>query len=146
ANGGVDLDPSANTITINVSGANSAPVLTTGGRTLTTITEDAVNNSGQTVASFMGTITDSNTGALKGIAITSTPSVTNGVWQYSIDGGATWTNMPSVSAASSLLLRETDLVRFQPNEINGGTSTFTFRAWDQTSGTAGATVSTSTTG
>ncbi len=141
ANGGVDLDPTANTITLSVLGTNTAPSFaSTAGRTLTSITEDSTNNSGQTVASFMGTINDVDAGALKGVAITTTPSVVNGVWQYSIDGGTTWANMPAVSATNVLLLRDIDLVRFQPNEINGGTSTFTFRAWDQTTGTAGASV------
>ena len=146
ANGGIDLALVANTFTFTVSGANTAPSLTVLTPTLTTITEDDVNNPGQTVASFLGTVTDPDAGALKGIAITSLGTATNGSWQYSIDGGTTWTAFPAVSASSSLLLRSTDVIRFVPNAINGGGGTLTYRAWDQTSGTYGTTVSTTTNG
>ena len=38
---------------------------------------------------------------------------------------------------SALLLRSTDLVRFLPDGKNGNTGSITYRAWDQTAGTAG---------
>ena len=47
-----------------------------------------------------------------------------------------WTNFGSVSGASSLLLTRSSRVRFIPNGNNGESATFTYRAWDQTSGTA----------
>ncbi len=62
-------------------GENDAPVLdNTGNMTLTTITEDQTNNAGQTIASIIASaggdrITDVDTGAVEGIAITGT---TNG--------------------------------------------------------------------
>ena len=146
ANSGADTAAAANSFTITVSGANTAPVLTVNSVTLPSITEDDVNNTGQTISSFLGTVTDPDSGALKGIAITTAPAPTNGTWQYSIDGGTTWSNFPAVSSSVSLLLRDVDKVRFLPNAINGGSGTFTYRAWDQTSGTAGGTASTSSTG
>ncbi len=54
--------------------------------------------------------------------------------------------MGAVSGASSLLLRDTDLLRFVPNGQNATTGDITFRAWDQTTGTAGTKVDTSTNG
>ena len=41
-----------------------------------------------------------------------------------------------VSPATALLLRDTDRVRFVPDGQNGTAASFTFRAWDQTTGAA----------
>jgi uncharacterized delta-60 repeat protein len=139
------------TLSITVQNTNDAPVLdNTGNLTLTTITEDQTNNSGQTVASIIASdggdrITDDDSGAVEGIAITAI-SNGNGYWQYSINGGSSWSTMFSISGNTSLLLRSTDYVRFVPNGQNATTGSLTFRAWDQTSGTAGTTVSTLTNG
>src|SRR5262245_50680268 len=64
----------------------------------------------------------------------------NGTWQFSTDGGGTWTNMPSVSAKSALLLRGSDLVRCVPNDGFRGTAQLSYRCWDQTTGDAGDTA------
>ncbi len=118
--------------------------------TLTTITEDQTSNSGQTVASIIASaggdrITDVDTGAVEGIAITAFNSG-NGTWQYSTNGGSSWTDVGTVNNSSALLLRSTDLVRFVPNGDNATTGDITFRAWDQTSGTFGTKVDTSSNG
>ena len=42
----------------------------------------------------------------------------------------------SVSASNALLITSTTQVRYIPDGTNGETATFTFVAWDQTSGTA----------
>ena len=78
--------------------------------------------------------------------LTSTTSNGNGTWQYSIDGGTTWTAFGAVSGSSSLLLRSTVYLRFVPNGQNGTTASVTYRAWDQTSGSAGSKVDSSTPG
>ena len=83
-----------------------------------------------------GHVTDVDTGAVQGIAITAL-TATNGKWQYSLDAGSTWTDVGAVSDTSSLLLRSIDKVRFLPDGMNGGTDTISFRAWDQTGATAG---------
>ena len=93
---------------------------------LTTITEDDTNNAGQTVASIISSaggdrITDVDSGALEGIAITATNDG-NGHWEYSIDGGTNWTDVGVVSDASALLLRDTDLIRFVPDGLNATTA------------------------
>ncbi len=80
----------------------------------------------------------------EGIAITSLTSG-NGTWQYSLNG-TTWTNVGTVADNSALLLRSSDLVRFVPNGQTGTTAEFTFRAWDQSSGSAGNKVDATTNG
>jgi uncharacterized delta-60 repeat protein len=121
---------------------NNAPVLDNSGTmTLTSINEDQTSNAGNTVSSIIASasgnrITDVDSGAVEGIAITSLVS-SNGTWQYSTNAGTSWTNVGAVSSTSALLLRDTDLVRFVPNTQTGTTASFDFRAWDQTSGSAG---------
>ena len=108
--------------------------------TLAAITEDQTTNTGQTVASILGaSVTDANAGAVEGIAITGTTQ-TSGNWEYSLNGGLTWSAVGTVSGTSALLLRETDRVRFLPDALNGGGGTITYRAWDQTSGSVGTKV------
>ncbi|XZE19693.1 VCBS domain-containing protein [Pirellulaceae bacterium SH449] len=139
------------TITVNVTSVNDAPVLeNSGDMTLTSITEDNTNNAGQSVASIINSaggdrITDVDNGSVEGIAITSLTSG-NGTWEYSIDGGTNWLAVGTVADDSALLLRSTDLIRFVPNAENGTTAEFTFRAWDQTSGSAGQKVDASVNG
>ncbi|WP_349620096.1 Ig-like domain-containing protein [Azospirillum argentinense] len=126
---------------------NSAPVLSTDERSLTAIDEDATGNNGDTVAAILasaGSATDVDGNAL-GIAITGT-NTSHGTWQYKT-GAGNWTTITGVSGASALLLASTDRVRFVPNaDYNGSvTGGVTFKAWDQTSGTAGTTVGNDTT-
>ncbi|MEH2476841.1 VCBS repeat-containing protein [Nitrobacteraceae bacterium AZCC 2146] len=136
----------ANTASITVTSVNDAPVMTAASPTLTTITEDQTTPAGTLISTLLGaTVSDVDTGAVQGIAITGATS-TNGNWQFSTNGGATYTNFAAYSAGTALLLAATDLVRFNPNAQNGGTDTFTYEAWDQTSGTHGTTASASTTG
>ncbi len=136
---------------IAITAVNDAPVLdNTGTMTLTTITEDQTANNGQTVASIISSaggdrITDVDSGAVEGIAITATTNG-NGWWEYSINGGSSWDTVGTVSGASSLLLRDIDLMRFVPNGQNATTGDITFRAWDQSTGTSGTKVDTSTNG
>src|SRR5205807_10288592 len=99
--------------------------------------------SGDLVSTLIsGQVADVDSGALSGIAITSLSSGT-GTWQYSTNGGTTWTNVGAVSDTSALLVRSSDRLRFVPDAQNGTTASVTFRAWDQTSGTAGTKVDTS---
>jgi hypothetical protein len=94
------------------------------------------NPTGQSVSSIMdGIVTDADSPALRGIAVTAT--VGAGTWQASLDHGATWFNIAAVAMTNALLLRSTDQVRFVPAPGVSGVAKLTFRAWDQTSGTAG---------
>ncbi len=86
---------------------------------------------------------------LQGIAITGT-SLAHGILQYSTNSGTTWLNVGTVSATNALLLADNSSteLRFVPNDGYTGTldSAITFRAWNQTSGTDGAYVDTTTNG
>lgn len=148
ANGGVDLDQSPNTITFNVAAVNDAPVLS-GANNLTTINEDPASNPGTLVSALIaGQVSDADAGALTGIAVTAVDN-TNGTWQYTTDGGTTWSafGAPSATTARLLTANASTLVRFVQNaNYNGTVAGLTFRAWDQTSGTAGSTADVSSNG
>ena len=134
-------------LTVNITGVNDAPVMSTDARSLTGITEDATGNNGDSVASILasaGTVTDADGNAL-GIAVTAIDN-SNGTWQYKT-GAGNWTAITGVSGTSALLLANSDRVRFVPNaDYNGSVAGgITFKAWDQTSGTAGTTAGNDTT-
>ncbi|MCT4706605.1 tandem-95 repeat protein, partial [Enterobacteriaceae bacterium H16N7] len=131
-----------------------APVLDATPALTYAATEDAsapVNGSnvGVLVSDYTGGITDVDPGALKGIAITANVP-TQGVWWYTLDGGTNWQTVGTVSTTSALLLADNANTRlyFQATTANfngavTGTA-LTFKAWDQSSGTAGAKASTTT--
>jgi hypothetical protein len=123
--------------TLNVSSVNDAPALVPSAPTLAPLTDGQVNNSGQTVASFIaGSVSDVDSGALSGVALTGA-NPGNGIWQYSLDGGASWEDVGTVSTGSALLLRSTDQVRLVPDGANGTVASITYRAWDQSGATSG---------
>ena len=139
---------SAVTRDVTVIAVNDAPVIdTSGALTLTSIAEDSANPMGDPVSSIVvaGSITDADGTAVTAIAMTSLDD-TNGGWQYSADDGSSWTAVAPVSSSSSLLLGETYKIRFIPAADYNGAVTFTYRAWDQSTGAAGSKVSTSING
>ena len=142
----------SDSVAISVYALNDAPVLdNTGVMMFTPVTEDDVNNAGQTVASVIASaggdrITDVEADP-EGIAITAhNNSALNGPFEFSLDGGSSWTRMGFYDSSESLLLRATDLIRFVPQGAVTESASLEFRAWDQTSGTAGSTVDTSSNG
>jgi VCBS repeat-containing protein len=161
ANGGVDLDPTPNTITVNVNAVNDAPVLDPSkSPVLAAVAEDAaapVGAVGTLVSALidlfggggLDNASDVDSGAVTGIALTGTNSA-NGTWYYSTDNGVTWTAVGAVSTSSALLLAADSSTRvyFQPNANFNGTISdgLTFKAWDQTSGTNGGTADTGVSG
>ena len=134
---------------LNIVVNNTAPVLA-GTSNLTTINEDPASNPGTLVSALIsGQITDTDPGALTGIAVTSVDN-TNGTWQYSTNGGSNWSNFGSPSATASRLLTAngSTYVRFVPTANWNGivANGLAFRAWDQTAGTAGGTINTNANG
>ena len=123
---------------------NDAPVLdNSGAMLLTTIGRTNNASPGNTVAQVIASvggdrITDVDVAALEGVALTATTSGGLGLWQYSLDGGGSWTAVGVVNTNAALLMRDTDRVRFVPSGAANGQATLTFRAWDQSSGTAGS--------
>ncbi|HDS1679051.1 TPA: DUF4347 domain-containing protein [Pseudomonas putida] len=130
-----------------VTSVNDAPVMTGVSPTLTGITDTSVSNGGNTVLSLLGGVTDVDTSALKGMAITGL-TATYGKWQYSIDAGSTWSDVGVVSSSAALILTGQNLVRFVPDGIHGETATLTYKAWDQSSnaGLQGTKVNVTTSG
>lgn len=100
-------------------------------------------------AGGLDNVTDSDPGAVTGIALTAADT-TNGSWLYSTDGGTTWNAVGPVSNSSALLLSADANTRlfFQPNTNYSGTDSpaITFRAWDRTSGSNGGTADTTVNG
>ena len=141
-----DGDDDSNTLTrnITVTAVNDAPELAGGGGIpLITITEDDVNNNGQSVSDIFddgagGSFFSDADGDPEGIAITINNSG-NGLFEFSTDDGATWTAIGVVSNNAALLLEADDRIRFVPDGKNGQGSGLNigFRAWDGTEGAAG---------
>ncbi|MEG3845213.1 Ig-like domain-containing protein, partial [Microcoleus sp. herbarium14] len=135
---------------------NTAPILTDTVVTLNSILEDAVAPTGavgtliSSIAAIGTNITDPDTGAVAGIAVT-TADTTNGSWFYTTDGGTTWNALGAVSNTNARLLAANANTRiyFQPTTANyNGTiaNGITFRAWDSIYGTNGTIGNSSTNG
>jgi hypothetical protein len=103
---------------------------------------------GDSVDSICGNLfsdVDGTTLSSGGVAIVGTSATANGTWQYSTNGGSTWTSFGTLkttfgvpSASNALLLSATDLLRYAPNAGFSGTATLHARAWDGSQGTAAA--------
>ncbi|WP_210210397.1 tandem-95 repeat protein [Rhodopseudomonas thermotolerans] len=137
---------------------NDAPVLTGPGVALGAQVEDAgapVGAVGTKVSDLVdlpgngghNNVADPDAGAVTGIALTGA-NAANGTWWYSLDNGATWSNVGNVSGTQALLLGENARLYFQPNaDWNGSVANaITYRAWDQTSGAEGSKADTSVNG
>jgi ELWxxDGT repeat protein len=150
------IDYSAETsVSITVSDVNHAPVLdNAGAMTLPAVLEDLAGGSGLSVAALIASaggdrITDADADALEGLAVIAADN-SHGAWQYKFGAGGLWTDFGAPSTASARLLaaNTTTWVRFVPAANWNGTVDpgLTFRAWDQTTGTAGETADASTGG
>jgi len=157
SSGGVGSNQDNNDVYGNIS-PNTAPVLTDTVVTLSSILEDAAAPSGAVgtlissvaaIGTGQNNITDPDTGAVAGVAITAADT-TNGSWFYSTNGGTTWNPLGTVSSTSARLLAADANTRiyFQPNPNYSGTipNALTFRAWDSFSFLNGSTADTSTNG
>ena len=119
-----------------VTSVNDAPVMIGVAPTLGGLTDTSINNGGALVSDLLGGVTDVDTGALKGMAITGF-TADYGKWQYSTNAGSTWSDIGSVSVTTALILTAQNMVRFVPDGIHGETATITYKAWDQTNATFG---------
>ncbi|TXH81226.1 DUF4347 domain-containing protein, partial [Thauera aminoaromatica] len=142
--------------------ANTAPTLDASkSPVLTSTTEDAGAPSGAvgtlvsslvdfaTPAGQVDNVTDADSGALTGIAVTAT-NTSGGSWWYSTNNGGNWLAMGSVSEASARLLSADAGTRlyFQPSaDWNGSLAdAITFRAWDRSNGANGELADATSTG
>ena len=123
---------------------NSAPVLSLV-NPVNSIFEDDVNNSGTLVKDLLSggfaSASDVDLNTQLGIAV-SAVDTDHGTWQYSLDNGATWTafGAPTMSNARLLAGDDNTRVRLVPNANFTGFALIVFRAWDQSTGTAGGTA------
>ncbi|PON16856.1 hypothetical protein C2W62_16250 [Candidatus Entotheonella serta] len=94
-------------------------------------------------------VTDPDTGALTGIAVTDADTA-SGNWHYSIDNGAIWNPLGPVANINARLLAADANTRiyFEPHPDDNGplSPAITFRAWDQTEGSNGTIANTGTGG
>ena len=171
---GVDLDPTPNTITLNVTPVNDAPVLQNAGTsapTLVTITEDEIGNTGNLISTLVRAVdgtdpTDTTQSVVTDVDYAtqgSTGGSPNERWDGGVaiygltntgpaDGGkwqfklgtGSWADVGTVAEGSALLLASTDSIRFLPDTLNGTTATFSYYIWDGSSGSAGNTADVAT--
>ena len=149
-NGGITaFSSNTTTATLTVNPVNdAAPSLTATPVSLTDTNEDSASpGDAVNIATITNLIADAD-GDAPGIAVTGADN-SNGNWQYSTDSGGSWSDFGAVSDTSARLLgaAANNLIRFLPNaDYNGSAGNITFRAWDRTSGSDGATADTSSNG
>lgn len=130
---------SAQTVTlgIDITPVNDAPIAS-GAAALGIVNQSDRNPSGATVTSLFGgdfddsadqqrtsaNPTGSTANTFAGIAIVGDSArASQGTWQYSSDGGKTWTNIPAdgLGDHNALVLAATDSLRFLPSGTFSGT-------------------------
>src|SRR5262249_47391772 len=116
---------------------NSAPTLS-GANPTVTMLEDQSPNNGLAVSTLLAGRFGDDAGASQGIAITVADNLHHGQCQFSTNA-TLFQSIGEISDTPALLLRSGDKIRFVPNpDFNGsGAATLTYRAWDQTFGSAG---------
>jgi hypothetical protein len=149
--GATNFSSASDTASLVFTAVQDAPRLDAGlaAPQLTAINEDDVSSNGNTISQILsghpeGYVAEVDGNSL-GIALIGVDS-SHGTWQYKIGAGS-WTNVPSVNGASALLLNGSALLRFVPAANWHGQADVTFRLWDGTTGSNGATgVNVSTNG
>jgi hypothetical protein len=146
-NGGLASSSSV-AVAINVAAVNDAPSLSAGSYTFTGVSEDT-STTGVSVISLLASRASDREAASLGIAIEAASGL--GSWQYSTNGGSSWTALGTVATSAALLLANTSLVRYVPagigSESGVNAPTLTFHAWDGSDGsTVGTKVDASSTG
>lgn len=120
---------------------NVAPTITGAVGSLTTIQQNitSTNNTGTLVSQLVNSSNITSDTGKYGIAITSlNVGGSNGTWQYSTNGGSTWSSIGTVSGSGGLLLDGADLVRWNPGSTYTSDAYITFQAWDESTGTIGS--------
>ncbi|QEG40277.1 DUF4347 domain-containing protein [Roseimaritima ulvae] len=144
AGGSTAFSTATDTAGLTVTAVNDAPVMAPLTPTYAAVEDGA--SYANTVAAFLGsTVTDVDAGAVEGAAVTALTGDGARI-DYSLDGGVTWLQFDALSESNALLLRATDRLRFTPATDNGGSISIAYRAWDQTTGTAGNTADTTSNG
>jgi hypothetical protein len=142
----------ANEVTLGttISAAPHAPVATGTFTTLPSVTRGTENPGGDTVGHLFADVYSDRETPIAGGGVAIVGNAANpgdGRWQYSIDNGATWINVPPVSGAAAFTLVAGDRLRFAPSATFAGTpGALTVRLWDRATGAAHATLDTTAAG
>ncbi len=163
SNGGTTaFSTTTDAASLTITAVNDAPVLDNSqSPTLTAQNEDSGAPSGAvgtlvsslvdfaSPAGQVDNVTDVDSGALLGIAVTAADTA-NGSWYYSTNDGTNWNALGAVASNNARLLAADANTRlyFQPNANYHGTlaTALTFRAWDQSSGASGTLADTTSNG
>ena len=132
---------------IDVTAINDAPTINAStDYSMVSVNEDASSTASVAVSTILANagLADVDSGALSGLVITGESA--RGDWEYSLDGGKTWSALSDVSTSAALALSSTDLLRYAPDGERGEEATLTYQAWDRSTGTAGDTLDVSTRG
>ena len=100
-----------------------------GEKQFSNILEDPATNTGESVNDVFG----------DNIAVTSVDN-SNGTWQYSLDGGSTWSNFDTPTRNEARLLDTGELIRFVPNTDWNGNLELEWAVWDGAGGSSGSTI------
>ncbi len=134
-----DGGESSGTVTVEIHGVNDAPVLNdTAAVRLDAIDANDVYNHGVDIETFaFDRIDEIDANDLIGIAVIGfSRATTRGDWEFSTDGGESWTTIDGVSEHNALHLvadGQTRL-RLRPDGSHTGTARLTVRAWDGSNG------------
>ncbi|MEM7257256.1 MAG: LamG-like jellyroll fold domain-containing protein, partial [Pseudomonadota bacterium] len=100
------------TRSLNVVAVNDAPSLNSS--SLGSVYEDDSDPAGETISDIFSAQFSDVDGTFGGVAVTNDSTTTEGVWEFSVDGGSTWVAVGSVSESSALRLMAADRLRFVP--------------------------------
>ncbi|MEI8267677.1 MAG: cadherin-like domain-containing protein, partial [Betaproteobacteria bacterium] len=121
ANAGNNV-PKIDTKTVALTVTNVADAPVTGSAALAAVNEDTLSPPGSTVSALLTAFSDADANTLAGIAISADASTSDqGSWQYSVNGGASWSAVGSVSSSSALLIPASAWLRFLPAANSFGT-------------------------
>jgi hypothetical protein len=125
------VSAAGDTAAISITPVNDAPVLDPAGQPrMAPIPVNPPSNPPQRISDILGSlVSDVDAAALEGIAITGVTG--DGQWWFVNDGQ--WQG-GSTTPHFAWLLKATDQIVFVPANNWSGTASFTFRAWDQTTG------------
>jgi len=133
-----NIDAYSNTsveLTWTVEAVNDAPVLVPVTINLSSIDEDDYNSVGDPVVSLLEYASDVDYDLL-GVAVIG-QNLSNGEWQFSINGGIMWQPFGNVSASKAVVLSgvhgDQNQIRFVPDKDFNGVTSMEFVIWDLTS-------------
>ncbi|MGC9526009.1 MAG: choice-of-anchor I family protein [Limnospira sp.] len=138
---GVSNEVSGSTTLIELNALNSAPTLEEGGTPSLEPVSTEGENLGTRVSDLLAGFGGDADGGAIGIAVVGIDTA-EGVWEFSLNDGETWTAFSTPSDASARLLSATARVRFVASvELTGTISEgISFRAWDGSLGANGGTA------